>query len=302
MSFQDPHISFYLAQRQILAPEDPSPIGVFSLQGKRWRVVQEESVLEALVEAEAARLRELGMSDVLVTRYYFQDAHFLRELVLPADRPDGGYCSLRRTWFSELGSTYLTRPPEERFVRSSEFNAVLQNVQHIMERNLRRIDPRKDETIKVELYARDPGERALFLVASSESVLLDPTRSRRYPLTLDDDRATAAVKAFTRGTPGLFEKAGPHGHGRWNGFWAVPIMLGSAPWYGFPVGALVVCTTHDLESTSLRLTIPSVEPELHAALQQCARLLDPRQPVGSDITDVLIEKIVEKKHELVDTE
>jgi hypothetical protein len=292
MSFQDPHISFYLTQRQNAAPSAPSPIGIFSLQGRPWRALRGSPVLEALVEAELARLRELGMNDVLITLYYFQDAQLLREAARPANGDAKGYCDRRREWFTRLEETYLNRPQEERFVRSLEFNKILRDVRSLMERNLRQVDPKNRETIKVELYARDTKQRALFLIASSESVLLDPARSRRFPLGFDDDKVAAAVRAFTRGMPGLDPKKGPHIHGRWNGFWSTPIMLGAPPWYGLPVGALVVCTTHDLDSTSLRLTIPNVETELHIAIQECARLLDPAERVeDEDLTTVLRPKV-----------
>lgn len=74
-------------------------------------------------------------------------------------------------------------------------------------------------------------------------------------------------------------------------------MLGAPPWYGFPVGALVVCTTHTLDETSLRRTIPNVEPELHAAIQECARLLDPSEAVeDADLENVLKKRAKEAQH------
>lgn len=302
MSFQDPHVSFYLAQRQNVSPSGPSPIGMFSLQGKRWRALQGTRVLAALLGAEIARLRELGMFDVLVTRFYFQDAHFLRELSHDVPSRGIGYCDRRRDWFRLLEENYLKQADEERFIRSQEFNAVLRSVRRLTERNLRLIDPLERETIKVELYARDPNRRSLFLIASSESVLLDPARSRRFPLTLDDSLASAAVRAFTKGMPGMSEKAGLDVHGRWNSFWATPVMLGGSPWNGFPVGALVVCTTHSVDDTSLRWTIPNIESELHAAVQRCARLLDPLErladaPPVEDLKKALRETIERQKGE-----
>jgi hypothetical protein len=139
----------------------------------------------------------------------------------------------------------------------------------------------------VEVYCRDLESRALFLLASSEVRVLDPSKSRRFALTRDDNEAAASVKAFTTGTPGIVPKLRKHEHGRWNGFWAAPLVLGAKPWYGLPAGALVVCTTQDSKQTSLRTLIPAIEPELSAAMQRCAALLDPiaeTTQLASDVT------------------
>jgi hypothetical protein len=232
-------------------------------------------VTDALLAAEEDRLRELGMQDLLVTPYYFQDAQLLRELALPASDGVRDYCARRASWFEQFREKCLDVPEDEVLAKGAEFTTVLREIRQLMERNLRHHrDHEAHETIKVELYARDPEARSLFLLASSESHLLDPRRSRRFPLTRDDERAAAAVKAFTTGKPGLVEKLRTHEHGRWNGFWATPVMLGAPPWYGLPVGALVISTTRELNETSLRSTIPVVQKELSRLIAQCAAMLD----------------------------
>ena len=60
-------------------------------------------------------------------------------------------------------------------------------------------------------------------------------------------------------------------------------MLGSPPWSGFPVGALVVCTTRTKDNTSLQFTLPSITGELNLALQECEQLLDTTEPLKPEI-------------------
>ncbi len=288
MSFEDPRVPFYLSQRHGLATGGPPPIALFSLQGRRWRNIADRMVVESLVAAETSRMREFGVSDVLVTRYYFQDAQFLRDLSLSDGGPEQNYCRRRNQWFEGLRTSYLERAGDEMLERSRAISTTLLELRHLMERNVHDRDRLTDEKIKVELYARDTDHRALFLIASSESVLLDPSRSNRFELTSNEDRMSAAVHAFTTGTPGFVKKLKRHEHGRWNGFWATPIMLAAPPWYWLPVGALVVCTTYDIKRTSLRFTIPEVEKELHLAIQDCGTFLDP----GEVLTDALLTAAV----------
>lgn len=279
MSFIDPHISFYLSERHNLLtgnaapPQESKAFGVFSLQGKAWSSLS-RNVRLALSQAEVQRLDELGMI-ALPTDYYFQDAQLLREVgfAMRRDRRVPAYKKRIDKWYREFCSQRLSaRNDSVRFAYLSDLSRTLQKIRQDIEK----ITGHHDERFKVELWARDADERALFQVGSSEFIPNDPARARRFSLTTKDD-AAAAVAAFTRGTPHRMPAPQEQIHGRWRSFFAAPIYLQDKPWYDLPVGAIVIASTYPVKepASCLMKNAALLQDELENWLKDLTLVLNP---------------------------
>jgi len=292
MSFHDPHITFFLRARnehlgdeKDRVNEDNPPRGVFSLQGQPWASLSESAKL-GLARAEVSRLRELGMK-ALPTLYFFQDAQFLREIALRAESGDKyqPYVARRTQWAWEFSSERLSSEEGERA------KGLLQDVHRTLLEVRARVEdiaPHEDERFKIELWCRDPDDRCLFQLGSSESVSGEPDRARRYALS--SDLPIAAVQALTAGAA-TTSTVPLSAASRWQYYFGFPISLSGQPWYELPVGALVIAGTAPETSSALHTQRATLEARIEEWAAGVVKYLDPRSEwkagLGSRIARLL---------------
>jgi len=153
-----------------------------------------------------------------------------------------------------------------------------------LRRRMEAIAPHEDERFKFELWCRDPDDRCLFQLGSSEAVSGEPDRARRY--TLSTELPIAAVQALTAGAPttsGVPLSAAS----RWQYYFGVPITLSGEPWYELPVGALVIASTSPQASSALHTQRATIAARIEEWVGAVVKYLDPR----SDLDGGLLSRI-----------
>jgi hypothetical protein len=279
MSFNDPHITFYLGHRTRTVGENDKrkPIGVFSRQGRdalpqrERNVAYAESLRAALLDAENQRLGEVGML-ALPTTYHFEAAQFLWEIVCRGAAKNVQALPVRhRRWYDDLEKRRLKGR------ESDDFRLAVADVLYRIRVAVEAVAGQShEERIKAELWCLDPGRRALFPVGSSEHVIRDPLRTHRFEISPSDE-TTAAVAAFTKGSPhsapGPKEQAGSI----WRASLGIPIYL-EGQRHHLPVGVLLLAGTRRRGSlVSQRQEV--IERYLDQWLAELARCLDPTAPL-----------------------
>lgn len=306
MSFHDPHISFFLAERsdEVGLGQDtrydadvPAARGVFSLQGQPWASLAGKTKL-ALARAEISRLRELGMH-ALPTTFFFQDAQLLREVALRTRLVEETqyvpYVTRRTLWAEEFARHRF--PAEE----EPQANNLLKRIHEWLvevEAEVKAIAPHEEERFKVELWCRDTDERALFQVGSSEFLPRDPDRAHRYRLSTDLE--FAAVEAFTAGASVTvsipMNAASRWRHYRWRHYLAVPITLREPPWLELPVGALVLASSSPEPSSTLKTQNATIKARLGDWVRAVTPFFDPTTTLDADLRS-LIPKVVLREND-----
>jgi SIR2-like domain len=279
MSFNDPHITFYLSHRRRTVGENDKrrPIGVFSRQGRdalpqrEHNVAYAESLRTALLDAENQRLGEVGML-ALPTTYHFEAAHFIWEIVCRGAAKNVQPLPVRqRRWYHDLEKRRLKGR------ESDEFRLTVADVLYQIRFAVEAVAGRShEERIKAELWCLDPGRRALFPVGSSEHVIRDPLRTHRFEVSPSDE-SIAAVAAFTKGSPhsapGPKEQVGS----LWRTSLGIPIYL-EGHRHHLPVGVLLLAGTRRRGSlVSQRQEV--IERHLDQWLAALAQCLDPTAPL-----------------------
>jgi hypothetical protein len=275
MSFNDPHITFYLSHRTRTVGEIDRrrPIGVFSRQGRdalpqrERNVAYAESLRAALLDAENQRLGEVGML-ALPTTYHFEAAQFIWEIVSRgAARNVQPFHVRHKRWYDDLEKRRLKGR------ESDDFRLAVADVLYRIRVAVEAVAGQShEERIKAELWCLDPGRRALFPVGSSEHLIRDPLRMHRFEIWPNDE-TIAAVAAFTKGSPhsapGPKEQAGS----MWRTSLGIPIYL-EGQRHHLPVGVLLLAGTRRRGSlVSQRQEV--IERHLDHWLPELEQCLDP---------------------------
>jgi hypothetical protein len=276
MSFHDPHISFILSERQRHARTDaPRPLGLFSLQGQPWPDL-ETLAKQALLEAEVARLEDLGMI-AEPTSYYFEDAQFLHEasaLVAPGERKWRSYDDRRTDWWQRFSEILDDSQNSEWRKLQDIIHRSVVGIRDEVEDCASEFAAKAGECCKVELWCHDPSTNSLFLLGTSQAAHYDMKRVARYQVSASS--RIAAVAAFTRGGPYDDEPALVGEQlSLWQYSLGVPVTLVGEPWKGLNVGTLVFASTQKKAAATISTQRAAIENRLVGWIALAQHALNP---------------------------
>jgi hypothetical protein len=272
MSFHDPHISFILAERQRHTAKNP-PIGIFSLQGQPWLDLEEEA-RKALMQAEVARLTELGMA-AQHTNYFFEDSQFLHEvcLLITKGRTTRLYDKRRQDWGKRFRQHCLHSEGSDAWKQYQDtVHGTLVGIRDEIEDLASEFAQDAGEHYKVELWYYDHDAKGLGMLGTSHYPSYQLSRAARFPLV--SNSKIAAVAAFTRGGPHApaDEDVGPT---RWRYYLGAAVRLTTDPWAGLAVGALVIASSVERKAATVYVQRSTIEQQLENWMELAKGLLEP---------------------------